>query len=306
VAAQTFSNFESIVVDDGSSAATCAQYATLWRSLDERFILERAETCGQPGTGPGAARNRGIRRARGEFVAFCDDDDRWRVSNHLDVAVRTMTETGADLYLANMCGEDSGVMTIPDWFPDSPDLTSGPQVHEGPAVHVLRLRHLLSLLRRYVPHPNGWIVRRSLLEATGGFWEPMRHGEDLELLFRLGDKARRTLYRPDAVVAFNVTPQERHFTRISPIERAQLAIAAALHVCGEVDNPEVRHSARALAAWQFRCLSRNLRAAGRPRPAGRMAWMGLCLQPTFGALRDVALAATAAGIDIVAGRRPPP
>lgn len=67
---QTFSDYEIIVVDDGGFDATrklLVQYA------GERFLYLRADH----NVGLAAARNLGIRAARGKFIAFLDDDDLW-------------------------------------------------------------------------------------------------------------------------------------------------------------------------------------------------------------------------------------
>jgi len=69
LAAQTFSDFEVIAVDDGSSDGSGA-----W--LDERARVEpRLRVIHQRNRGLGAARNRGVKRARGEFLTFLDPDD---------------------------------------------------------------------------------------------------------------------------------------------------------------------------------------------------------------------------------------
>jgi glycosyltransferase involved in cell wall biosynthesis len=71
VRAQTFSDWEAIVVDDGSTDETLAVVRPVL--ADPRFRLVRQDHGGQP-----RAKNRGIDESRGTFVAFLDADDRWR------------------------------------------------------------------------------------------------------------------------------------------------------------------------------------------------------------------------------------
>jgi len=67
--AQSFDNFEIVVVDDGSSDATLA---VLDKITDPRLVVVT-----QQNAGPAAARNHGMRIARVEFIAFLDSDDIW-------------------------------------------------------------------------------------------------------------------------------------------------------------------------------------------------------------------------------------
>ena len=67
---QTFSDFEFIIVDDSSTDDTPSillEYA----SRDERIVLLRQEK----NQGQAAARNLGVNKARGKYIAFMDDDD---------------------------------------------------------------------------------------------------------------------------------------------------------------------------------------------------------------------------------------
>ena len=61
------SEFELVVVDDGSPVPLDAIVASFQSRLNVRLLR-------QPNAGPSAARNRGVREARGEFIAFTDDD----------------------------------------------------------------------------------------------------------------------------------------------------------------------------------------------------------------------------------------
>jgi teichuronic acid biosynthesis glycosyltransferase TuaG len=70
--AQTFGDFELLVVDDASTDQTCLIVAELARS-DSRIRLLRVER----NSGPAAARNRAIEVASGRYISFLDSDDRW-------------------------------------------------------------------------------------------------------------------------------------------------------------------------------------------------------------------------------------
>ena len=70
VLTQTFSDLEVIVADDGSSDSSARLVEEL---ADDRVRVVRLAHTGLLG----AVRNAGLRRARGEFLAFLDSDDVW-------------------------------------------------------------------------------------------------------------------------------------------------------------------------------------------------------------------------------------
>jgi glycosyltransferase involved in cell wall biosynthesis len=84
VSAQTYRDFEAIVVDDGSTDGGDRILDTI--SEPKLRVLRQANA------GPGAARNRGLREARGEYVAFLDADDEW-LPEYLATSIRALDQT---------------------------------------------------------------------------------------------------------------------------------------------------------------------------------------------------------------------
>jgi GT2 family glycosyltransferase len=86
VAAQTFADLEIIVVDDGSTDGGLR--------IVEKFNDSRLHIVRQENAGPGAARNRGLQEARGEFIAFLDADDEW-LPAYVTESLQSFDEPGA-------------------------------------------------------------------------------------------------------------------------------------------------------------------------------------------------------------------
>ena len=89
IAAQSFADLEVIMVDDGSTDHS-AQIARAKAAADPRFTLL------QPAHGgPGGARNRGVERASGEFLAFVDGDD-VLPANAYELLLHALEQSGSD------------------------------------------------------------------------------------------------------------------------------------------------------------------------------------------------------------------
>ena len=102
VLAQTYPYWELILVDDGSddgSERICDDYA----KRDPGITVIH-----QSNQGVSAARNQGVARAKGEYLAFLDADDRIE-PQYLDVLYKDMAVQGADLVCCNAWEESQGV-----------------------------------------------------------------------------------------------------------------------------------------------------------------------------------------------------
>ena len=89
VANQTYSDFEAILVDDGStdsSGAICDEYA----HCDSRFKVFH-----KVNNGPSSARNYGLDRAKGDYFVFVDSDDVLSY-NALEVCLKVLTDNNLD------------------------------------------------------------------------------------------------------------------------------------------------------------------------------------------------------------------
>ena len=89
IAAQSFADLEVIMVDDGSTDHS-AQIARAKAAADPRFTLLQPEH-----GGPGGARNRGVERASGEFLAFVDGDD-VLPANAYELLLHALEQSGSD------------------------------------------------------------------------------------------------------------------------------------------------------------------------------------------------------------------
>jgi glycosyltransferase involved in cell wall biosynthesis len=107
--AQTLTDIEIIVIDDGSSDGTLALAHTLARGDPRVRVLARDKASG----GPSRARNDGMRGARGRFIALLDADD-VAVPTRLEHAVAAMELTGARFAFADMqrLYQDTGRMAL--------------------------------------------------------------------------------------------------------------------------------------------------------------------------------------------------
>lgn len=96
IAAQSFGDFEALLVDDGSTDDTYT-LAQAFAASDSRFRVIHTDHLGT-----GAARNTGFASARGDYVLFMDADDAWRCPDLLERLNRQIEAACADVLMFQM------------------------------------------------------------------------------------------------------------------------------------------------------------------------------------------------------------
>ena len=165
VLAQTFPDWELIVVDDGSTDNSLA----ILNEYQGRLKLLR-----QTNQGAGTARNLGIKQATGEYLAFLDSDDFW-----FPWALETLAAAIAESRAEIAAGE---VVRFRE--NDLPD----PTQHENKACWKT-YRNPLDAARRgryWLYLPTAMSIRRNVALAVGGYAEGRINGEDTHLVLKLG------------------------------------------------------------------------------------------------------------------------
>jgi cellulose synthase/poly-beta-1,6-N-acetylglucosamine synthase-like glycosyltransferase len=162
VLAQTYRDFEIVVVDDGSTDDTesvIRGYAPAVRYLKTA------------NSGPASARNRGIRASVGEYVAFLDADDWWEPKK-LEAQVHELKQDAdAALAYSDMCVHCEDGSTNPSFLKSRPFARSGYVFDQ--------------LMESQFIFPSAALIRRRCLESVGLFDESLHSLEDCDLFLRL-------------------------------------------------------------------------------------------------------------------------
>ena len=168
VLAQTYSDIEIIIADDGSTDGTCESLA----SYGERVRIVK-----QPNRGPSAARNLGVRAASGDILAFLDSDDLWLPEKiERQVAVLEAGGNGVPCCICNAMLESE-----PGKFTTSFDVAGIKCDKESG--FIVNMPQLLAT--RFLLFNQVVAVRRQVFERIGGFNEDLWLLEDHELALRL-------------------------------------------------------------------------------------------------------------------------
>ena len=170
-------DLEVLVVDDGSTDGTPARVEEL---DDERVRVIRRRTSG----GPGAARNAGIAAAKGQWIAFLDDDDLWsprKLRAQLDAA----TAAGVAMVYADAIALDDELRVI--------EALPGPDPSD--------LADALMLGGAIPAGSSNVMMNATLIEQLGGFDERLSQLADWDLWIRAATTAE-SARSPEVLVGY--------------------------------------------------------------------------------------------------------
>lgn len=179
VLTQAFTDFELILVDDGSTDHTAELAAGFGDALRYEW---------RPNGGLAAARNTGIGLARGEYLAFLDSDDLF-LPHRLEVQV-PLLERDPDLGL--VYGQ---AIVFQDGAKDEYLLPETQKLIEGDIFEALYFENVIPVLTV--------LTRKSILEEFGGFDESTPATEDWELWLRLSARYPVT-FVPEPVARYRL------------------------------------------------------------------------------------------------------
>ena len=182
VFAQDYSDFEVIVINDGSPDTQ--ELERVLEPYRERIVYlkqENRRACG--------ARNNGINHARGEYVAFLDSDDNWMPSYLRTQMAYLQKNPLLDMIYCD-CLIYGGAQSGKTFMQTCPS--------HGPV-------NLESLLLEKCQVPiSGTIVRRQSLIAAGGFDERLAMCDDYEMWLRLAYRGVSIAYHPGVLARLRI------------------------------------------------------------------------------------------------------
>ncbi len=175
VRAQTFTDYEIIVVSNGEGNEMRAASLAIATYFDAVYVALAEGNVSR-------ARNFGIAQAKGEWIAFLDDDDIW-LPTKLERQVAAAGRTGADMIAADWI----------EFHPDGRERISRPRCPDGwpyaKAIHHGYWRAAMG---------SSPLIRKAVFDEIGGFDISLRIAEDIDMVRRIG--WRHTIHQMDEVL----------------------------------------------------------------------------------------------------------
>lgn len=250
ILAQSFTDWELIIADDGSGPETRAYLGGLAEEPRVRVIY-------LPHTGnPSAVRNSAIRSARGHYLAFMDSDDLWLPTKlAAQLAVHRTNQSRRWSYTAVLRIDADG-RTLP---------TETPGQRVVPAGSIFP--RLLTL--EVGVATSSVLAERSLVEEVGGFDEAQSFFEDYDLWLRMSLRSEVCVV-PEPLVK-NRSHSEHYSADRAGVYQARFRLLDKI-AAGMAITPDHHAILRTERVKNALALARVYLAAGRRKEALGMVW----------------------------------
>ncbi len=235
---------EIVVVDDGSRDATAAVVAAFGDRV--RYIV-------QDRRGVSAARNRGIRQSRGEWLAFLDSDDRW-------------CQTKIERQLSSL-GPDQRISHTDEIWIRNGRRVNPMRKHAKRGGHIYR-----DCLPRCVISPSSVLIHRTLLDEVGLFDESLPACEDYDLWLRICAREAVGFVSEPLVVKYG-GHEDQLSRRVWGLDRFRIQALERMLDCDFLAEGDRIATLRTLMR-KARIYSQGARKRGRTAEASRYESMG--------------------------------
>jgi len=180
---QGFTDFEVLLVDDGSPDGS--------RAIAEQYVAQdpRVRLLTRPNGGLGAARNTGIRAARGRYLSFVDSDDRLAPGG-LQTLVESARRTGSDIVAGSVRRFNDKDSWRPAWV-------DGVQTRRQTAVPLAEFTPMLRNLYTW-----NKLFRKAFWDAQGLWFREGVHYEDQPIITQLYTRAGAVDILPEVVYEY--------------------------------------------------------------------------------------------------------
>ena len=291
VLAQRYTDYEIIVVNDGSNAEHLAAYHTIWNAAAERLggRFQALSLIHRPkGHGQSYSLNFGASHAKGEYLCFLDDDDKWTDPGHLERAGQIIDSAQAvtkplDLYMTNQTAwsvDGKKVGTL--WLGKLAEmLAERGQEASAFGSYTVGVEDLMATSG--FCHLNCLIVRRTLYEKTGGMDEGIRWECDRDIYLRLIDQAQHIQHHP-AVVSYHRVPDPAKSanmtTALGMVEKRLLQVTVLDKAVTRAHHPLIRAHARRHKAYALQKIATEFAAVKDWTTASHYALQALGIAPS--------------------------
>ncbi len=235
---QTFSNFELIVVDDGSTDRTPELLADYGDAL---------QVIRQPNRGVSAARNRGISAASGDLLAFLDSDDRWLPG-----------KLAAQVAFFHTRPEALICQTEEIWIRNGVRVNPGKR-HQKPEGMIF-----VPSLDLCLVSPSAVMIRQTLLNDVGYFDESLPACEDYDLWLRISSRYPVHLIPTPLIVKYGGHPDQ--LSRMPGLDRYRIRAIRKRLDSGELTSFQA-NAARRVLMQKCRIYAGGCRKRGREEEA---------------------------------------